>query len=113
MLRPKRSIFEMIEKRFGGETRPLLLAFSAEWCSYCQDQKPLVQRIEAEYSDRLDVIRVDIDKEPEMARAAGLKVVPALIMVNGCHDHGGLLVGKQSEKTIRSMVENILSLEDN
>ena len=113
MLRPKRSFFEMLERRFGGETRPLLLAFSAEWCSYCHDQKPLVQKIEAEYASRLDVVRVDIDREPEMARAAGLKVVPALIMVNGCHDHGGLLVGEQSEGAIRTMVENILSLEDN
>lgn len=113
MLRPKRSFFEMLEKRFGGETRPLLLAFSAEWCSYCHDQKPLVQQIEAEYADRLDVVRVDIDREPEMARAAGLKVVPALIMVNGCHDQGGLLIGQQNEETIRNMVESVLALEDN
>lgn len=113
MLRPKRSIFEMIESRFGSEARPLLLSFSAEWCSYCQDQKPLVQKIETEYADRLDVIRVDIDREPEMARAAGLKVVPALIMVNGCHDQGGLLIGQQNEETIRNMVESVLALEDN
>jgi thioredoxin-like negative regulator of GroEL len=103
----------MIESRFGGETRPLLLAFSAEWCSYCHDQKPLVQKIETEYADRLDVIRVDIDREPEIARAAGLKVVPALIMVNGCHDQGGLLIGQQNEETIRNMVESVLALEDN
>ena len=60
--------------------KPKLLVFSATWCGPCQRAKPAEDAIEA---SGIEVIRHDIDEEPELGRRYGITAVPTFIVVVG------------------------------
>jgi len=58
-------------------TRPKLIVFYATWCGPCQSAKPFVTQIEAA---GVEVVRYDIDAQPEMARKYGVTSVPTFFI---------------------------------
>ena len=58
-------------------TRPKLIVFYATWCGPCQRAKPLVAKIEAA---GVEVVRYDIDAQPDMARKYGVASVPTFVI---------------------------------
>ena len=59
---------------------PMLVDFSAPWCGYCRRINPAYDRIAEEYKDRLNVVKVDIDEEPQLAQQEHIEVVPTLVI---------------------------------
>jgi thiol-disulfide isomerase/thioredoxin len=57
---------------------PQLAAFTATWCGPCQRAKPIVDQIEK--AGLADVVRVDIDKQPDTARQYQVSSVPTFIL---------------------------------
>ena len=57
---------------------PQLAAFTATWCGPCQRAKPVVDQIEK--AGLADVVRVDIDKQPDTARRYQVSSVPTFIL---------------------------------
>lgn len=57
---------------------PQLAAFTATWCGPCQRAKPIVDQIEK--VGLADVVRVDIDKQPDTARQYQVSSVPTFIL---------------------------------
>ena len=57
---------------------PQLAAFTATWCGPCQRAKPIVDQIEK--AGLADVVRVDIDKQPDTARQYQVFSVPTFIL---------------------------------
>ena len=60
--------------------KPMLVDFSAPWCGYCRRINPAYDRIADEYKDRLNVVKVDIDEEPQLAQQEHIEVVPTLVI---------------------------------
>ena len=60
---------------------PQLAAFTATWCGPCQRAKPEVDRIEK--TGLADVVRIDIDKQPDTARQYQVSSVPTFILYRG------------------------------
>lgn len=57
----------------------VLVDFSATWCGPCKRLEPLVHEIADDYSGRLKVVKVDIDKAPTTAAKFAVMAVPTLI----------------------------------
>ncbi len=55
-----------------------LLHFTAEWCGPCKAMKPIIGQF-LEQNPELEYVTVDIDKEPEVAKAHGIMGVPTFI----------------------------------
>lgn len=62
---------------------PLLVEFSAPWCTYCRRLAPTMDQLASQSGPGLAVGQVDIDQEPQLARQFSVEVVPTLLLFQG------------------------------
>lgn len=65
------------------ENKTVLVDFWAPWCGYCRRIAPAYDRIAQQYGERIVVAKVNIDEEPELARAEQIEVIPTLVLYKG------------------------------
>ena len=62
-----------------GDT-PVLVDFFATWCGPCRMQAPILEKLSQEFSeDELKILKMDVDENPETARAFGIMSIPTLL----------------------------------
>jgi len=61
---------------------PLILDFYATWCRPCKMLAPHLQTIQNKYNGKLVVYRIDVDKEPELAKLFKVEAMPTIVFVN-------------------------------
>ena len=66
-----------------GSDKPVLVDFWAEWCAPCRKVEPLLEEIASEMGDKVEIVRMDIDSNPETARAYRVMSVPTLTVFKG------------------------------
>lgn len=65
-------------------SKPVLVDFWAEWCGPCRMVSPILDEIGAEYGDKIEIVKVNVDNEPELASQYGITGIPALqVFQNG------------------------------
>ena len=57
---------------------PVILDFHATWCRPCKMLAPELQALQKEYNGQLVIYKIDVDKEPTLARIFGVKAMPTL-----------------------------------
>ena len=64
--------------------KPTLVDFFATWCGPCKVQAPILEQVKASRGDAVNVIKVDIDKNNDLAARYRVQSVPTLmVFVNG------------------------------
>lgn len=66
---------ELIETRI-----PVLLDFYTEWDEACKGMNPVLREVAASLGDRARVIKIDVDKNKELAEALRVKDLPTLMI---------------------------------
>lgn len=85
-----------------------LLDFSATWCGPCQVLSPIVDKLAAEFKGKVNVGKVDIDEDPDLAGQFGVMAVPTLVFFKDgkvVDQHAGLL----PEGTLRQRLSKLVS----
>jgi thioredoxin 1 len=62
---------------------PVLVDFWAEWCAPCRKVEPLLEEIAGEMGDKVRIVKLNIDENPETARAYRVMSVPTLTVFKG------------------------------
>ena len=63
--------------------KPVLVDFWAEWCMPCRKVSPLLEEIANEMADRVNIVKMNIDENPETTRAYRVMSVPTLTIFKG------------------------------
>jgi thioredoxin 1 len=58
-------------------TDPVLVYFWAAWCGPCRLMAPVLDRLANSYADRLKVIKMEVDPNPESVEHCQVEGVPA------------------------------------
>ncbi len=71
---------ESFEEEVLQSERPVLIDYWAEWCGPCKMIAPVLEEIATEYSDRLKVVKLNIDDNPQTPPKYGIRGIPTLMV---------------------------------
>ena len=58
--------------------KAVLVDFWAEWCGPCRMVSPILDQIATEHAEKLDIVKLNVDDNPETALKYGITSIPAM-----------------------------------
>ena len=87
--------------------KPVLVDFWAPWCVYCRKISDAYDRIAEQYGDKIEVVKVNIDDNEELAKAEQIEIIPTLVLYQNGKALGSI-VAPESKSMIEAFIgENI------
>ncbi len=88
-------------------SKPVLFDFFATWCGPCRMQTPIIEELAKKMSDAVEIRKVDVDQNMELAEKYGIRVVSTLIIEKDgkiVHSLEGVTDAATLEKLLRPLV---------
>ncbi|MEU9097283.1 thioredoxin [Streptomyces sp. NPDC048361] len=102
---------EVTDETFDAEVMkaglPVLVEFTADWCGPCRQLAPVLSALAVEEADRLKIVQLDVDRNPETTAKYGVLSMPTL-MVFRAGEPVKAMVGARPKRRLARELEDVL-----
>ena len=103
---------QVTDATFDGEVlkngKPVLVDFWAEWCGPCRMIAPILEQIATEHGDKLEIVKLNTDENPEVSAKYGVLNIPMLnVYVNG--EVVKTIVGAKPKRALLKDLEDFIA----
>ena len=90
-----------------GAGKPVLVDFWAEWCGPCRMIAPALEELSQELGDKVTIVKLNIDENPEVPGKYGVRGIPTMILFkNGAP--AATKVGAEPKSRLQAWLESEL-----
>lgn len=88
--------------------KPAIIDFYADWCGPCRIASPILEEIGSEYAGKIQVYKIDTDREKELAQVFQISSIPAFLYIPASGKPTMTAgIGRSKEETKKMFVDNI------
>ncbi|MBN2423784.1 MAG: thioredoxin [Calditrichaceae bacterium] len=89
---------------------PCIIDFYADWCQPCKLVEPVLEELSDEYKGKLNVYKIDTEKEQELAAVFGIRSIPSMLFVP-MNDKPQMAVGALPKQTLIHAMKEVLGVD--
>ncbi len=86
---------------------PCIIDFYADWCGPCKMVAPILDELADEYAGKINIYKVDTEKERDLAGAFGIRSIPSMLFVPK-NDKPQMAVGALPKEGIVKAMNDVL-----
>lgn len=94
-------------ERLGADSGAAVVDLWAPWCGPCRAVSPALDRLATEFRGRVELVKINVDEEPDAARAFGVLGIPTILGMSGGREVARQ-VGAAPETVLRRVFEAAL-----
>ena len=92
-----------------GADGPVLVDFWAEWCGPCRMIAPALEELADELGDKVNIVKLDIDENPDAPTKYGVRGIPTMILFKNGQE-AAKQIGAMPKNAIKQWIERELDL---
>ena len=96
------------EWKFEGD-KPCLIDFYADWCGPCKMVAPILEELSEEYKGKINIYKIDTEREQELAAAFGIQSIPSLLFVP-MNDRPQMAMGALPKQQLEQAMKEVLGV---
>lgn len=85
----------------------VLIYFSTSWCAPCKSMAPIMVDVSEHYADQLNVIKIDVDEQTQLAKQLEVTGVPSLVLLGRSGAKSRLIGGSNADDINRWLSEQL------
>jgi thioredoxin 1 len=87
--------------------KPVVVDYWAEWCGPCRMVAPVLEEIATEHGDKIDIVKLNVDENPKVARKYGIMNIPTLGVFSGGEVVKEIVGARPKSALLRELAEFI------
>lgn len=86
--------------------KPVLVDFYADWCGPCKMTAPVLDKL-SEAQDAVEIVKINVDENPEIAQAYQVMSIPNLVVFKGGQP-AARAIGAQNLAGLKALIEKAM-----
>ncbi len=88
-------------------SKPVVVDYWAEWCGPCRMVAPVLEEIASEHSDKIEVVKLNIDENPKVAQRYQIMAIPTMSVFHNGEVVKQIVGAKPKAALLRELAEFI------